>query len=156
MEPKIIEKPEFKIVGLEITTTVQECMGDKQRITQLWKNFMSRLGEIKNQVNGKVHYGYSITISKKECSFRHIACVEVSEFEDVPEDMVKETVPASKYAVWTHKGDIKRIGETYGRLYEKDMPESGLMQKEFWFELYDDRFNENTEDSECDIYVAVE
>ncbi len=151
---EIKEKGEFKVVGIEIKTNVQECI-DNNPHPKLWGDFMERVGEIKNRV-GEIYYGVSKEISKQECSFTSMACVEVSSLEDIPEGMVGKTVPASKYAVFEHKGKVEDLTKTYERLYEKDMPKTGLKQKDIWLEVYDDRFKVDSEDSVMEIWVSVE
>ena len=69
---------------------------------------------------------------------------------------MKETVPASKYVVFTHKGPIANIKDTYAAIHEKHMPATGLKQTGTWFELYDERYKDGGEDSETDIYCSVE
>lgn len=151
---EIKEKPEFKVVGKEIETTVQECMTNNPH-PKLWTDFMQHLSKIQNRV-GNIFYGVSKEISKKDCNFTSMACVEVSDLGNIPEGLVGKTVPSSKYAVFEHKGKVEDLTKTYQRLYEKDLPASGLKQKDIWLEVYDDRFKENSEDSVMEIWVAVE
>jgi AraC family transcriptional regulator len=154
MEYKIVNKPEIKLIGIECLTDVEECSGPNNPAKALWKKFMERLGEIKHR-KGTLFYGASFVTG--ECSFRYMAAVEVENFEDIPEGMVKATAPPEKYAVWTHKGRLETLKNTYGYLYEKGMPESGLKQKkDFWLEMYDERFKEDSDDSEMDLYIPVE
>ena len=154
MEYKIVEKQEFKVVGMDCQTSVQECMGEANKLPALWEKFVGKVNEVKNRSDAKVFYG--LCLAGEECSFKYTACVEVSDFEDVPEDMVKETVPSAKFAVFTHKGKLSELGKTYEEIYEKGMPESGLKQKKIWLELYDERYGKDSDDSEIDIYVEVE
>jgi len=152
METK--EIPELKVIGLEITTTVQECATNNPH-PKLWRDFMKRVDEIKNRV-GTNFYGICIETSKQECNFTSMACVEVEDLSSIPEGMVSKTVPASKYAIWTHKGKLDNLTDTYKELYEKTIPESGLKPKTIWLELYDERYKHDSEDSEFDICVQVE
>lgn len=149
----VIEKGEMKVVGMEIDTSVQECI-ENNKCPGLWEDFMKRASEIKNRKDEKVCLGASKVTG--ECSFKYIACVEVTDFEDIPEGMVQWTIPASKYAVYTHKGKVINLSKTYAYLYEKVMPQSGLKQKDVWIEHYDERFKEDSDDSEMDILISVE
>lgn len=152
METK--EKEEFKVVGLEITSSVQECI-DNNPHPKLWEDFMKRVGEIKNKV-GDIYYGYSKEISKKDCTFKSMACVEVSDLDNIPKGMTGVVVPASKYAVFEHKGKVEDLTDTYKKLYEEDMPATELKQKEVWLEVYDHRFRMDSDDSVMEIWVSVE
>jgi len=151
---EIKEKGEFKVVGLEIETTVQECMNNNPH-TKLWEEFMKQVWKIKNRA-GPEFYGVCISINEKECKFKSIACVEVSSLDNIPEGMVGEIVPASKYAVYEHKGKISGISDTYAKLYEEEMPKSGLKQKEVWLEVYDERYKHESDDSIMEIWCSVE
>jgi AraC family transcriptional regulator len=154
MEHKIKEKPEFKVVGMEITSTVQECMTNNP-YPALWEKFMGRVHEIKNRVNEKECWGPCFTISEKECSFRSLAAVEVSSCEDIPEGMKCETIPANKYAVFEYKGVLKDLNSFYGEIM-KYLEEKGLKENGFWTEFYDERFIPNSEDSMMEIWCGIE
>ncbi len=150
---KIVEKEAFKIVGMEIETTVQECIEDS-KLSSLWERFMARFLEVKDKVNEGTHFGACFVTG--ECSFKYLAAVEVTSFDNIPQGMVKAEIAASKYAVFTHKGPLSKLNETYGKLYEKDMPESGLKQKNFWFEFYREKVYEESPNVELELWIAVE
>lgn len=154
MEMRKDEKESFRVVGISVPTSVQECI-ENNKIPKLWEDFMKRLGEIKNKVNEKIFYGLSLVTG--ECSFNHIACVEVSSLDGVPEGMVGKEVPKAKYAVWTYKGKMPGLTEAYRWLYEEGMPKSGLKQKkDIWLEKYDERFKDDSDDSIMEIWIPVE
>ena len=156
MEHKIKEKPEFKVVGIEIKSTVQECMTNNP-FPALWEKFMTRIPEIKNRVNEKEFWGPSFEINKEECSFRSLASVEVSECneDEIPEGMKCETIPTNKYAVFEFKGILKDLNEFYGKIMEY-MKEKGIKENGFWMEFYDGRFIPNSEDSVMEIWCSIE
>ncbi len=153
MKPVIVEKPEFKIVGLKCTTTMST-----NSIHLLWENFNKRCSEVKN--------GYNLWVGVcpwAECEnfdndtpFEYIAGRAVENFDDVPEGMMTWTVPAAKYAVFTHKGCLESLSETYKYIYcvwaeETDM----VLDKADQLEIYDERFKFGQEDSEFDILIPV-
>jgi AraC family transcriptional regulator len=147
---EILEKNEFKLVGYDIETSVQGCSAV---LPDLWIKFMQDLDKIKGK---KGEYNYGLCRVTGECSFRYVASVEVENFDGVPEGMVKEVVPPQKYAKFTHRGKLTELGKTYWKIQSKLLPESGLKQKkDFWFELYDDRFDQISDDSEMDIYIPI-
>ena len=152
MEYKILEKPGFRVVGVSVNTTVQNAPKD---CPVIWEEFMKRYKEIKNYVGGMKNYGVCFEKSKEKCEFQYIACCEVSEFENIPENMVMAEVEKSKYAVFTHKGKLEKLGETYGGIMEI-FKEKGLKQKPFWFEFYDHRWKGDKPDSLMEIWCAIE
>lgn len=144
-----ITKEEFKIVGLDCETSVQQC---KEVLPQLWEKLMQRFQEIKETIDEKTMYG--VCYEGKGNNFRYIAAVKVKDFKELPEGMVKETMPASKYAKFTHKGKIDKIGETYYQI-ENQLKKEGIREKGIWIEIYDERFKDGQEDSETDILVMI-
>jgi len=160
MEPKIVTKEEFKVIGMECKTTLKD-----NKIPDLWQRFMPRMGEIKNKVNPKVGYGVcrnegNICFDSftDETEFESLACFEVSSFDYVPAGMVTRTIPKNRYAVFTHKGELANLRETYGYIYGTWLPGSGygLVKEGYDFELYDERFDPaDQKNSETDIYIPI-
>lgn len=144
-------KKSFKVVGIEVETTVQECMSKDNPCPKLWEDFMKRYKEIKNTVGGTM---YGLCIATGECSFKYVACMEVRNFSSVPKGMVKHDVPAGKYYVHEHKGTLDKLGEAYGMLTEKFKKE-GIKETGIWFELYDERFKLDSDDSIMEIWCAI-
>ncbi len=158
MEHKVIEKEEFLVVGMPIKISLKDP-DYKKKIKGSWERFMPRVAEIKNRKN-ELFYGtcnISEGIEGDECSFESIAGVEVSSAEDIPEGMKAQKVPAAKYFVVTHKGKIEDIGNTYYAI-EQEMKKLNLKEDKdkIFFELYDERFKPDSDDSEVDIYSALE
>ena len=151
---EIKEKDEFMVVGLEIKSSVQECMKNNPH-PKLWEDFMKRVDEIKNK-KGDIVYGVSEEISKENCDFYSMACIEVEDLDNIPEGMKGKVVPKSRYAVFEHKGKANDLTETYRKIYEEGMPKSGLKQKKIWLEVYDDRYIHDSDDSLMEVWVSVE
>ena len=116
MDYKEVKKPAMKFVGIGIDTSVQDASQDCPKV---WREFMKRCKEIKNYVGGMKNYGVCINPDPGECTFRYIACAEVSGFENIPEGMEKVEVPAENCFVFIHKGNLSKLGETYGRIMEE-------------------------------------
>ena len=155
MEPKIISRDEFNVVGMEIITTLKENQ-QQQTIPQLWGRFIPRCKEIKDGNNPHVAYGLCFG-TEPDKEFSYVAGVEVSSLDDVPEGMVSRTIPASKYAVFTHKGPFKNLGETYTYIYGTWIPKSGhQLYQPFDFEYYDERSTyPDGPNTEVDIYIPI-
>ena len=158
MEPKIVTKDGFKIVGMKI---FGENTNDE--IKELWNKFIPRIDKIKHRLNKDItkDISYGMCYPSEEMNesgeFEYIASVEVSSLGDVPQGMVGRTIPRQKYAVFTHKGVVDRIKETYKYIYGTWQPKSGCeLVRAPDFEYYDERFDaDNQEDSEMDIYIPI-
>ncbi len=152
MEPRIVSREAFKVVGLKYYGN-----DPKNNCPQLWQEFMKRYAEIKNAIPISESYGLMCTGEEDyvDGKFDYIASVAVSGLEDIPEGMVGAEVPAATYAVFTHKGKLDRIDDTYEYIYgtwfqNSEYEPVGSNE----FELYDERYTGN-DDSEFDIYIPV-
>ena len=152
LKPRMVKKDAFKVVGLKY-------YGDdpKNNCPKLWKSFFERIGEIENQTGKMESFGLMCTGEEvlKNDLFDYIACVEVTDFGKIPEGMTAAEVPEAMYAVFTHKGSLDNLQQTYEYIYGTWFPKSGYepvgMNE---FEYYDTRFT-GEEGSELDIYVPV-
>ena len=162
MEPRFIELPEKKVVGLG-AKFISILSADKTNmavIPQLWGQFMGRFGSIRNK-KSDVCYGVVEDSPGKGSGARkdelfYIACVEVSDFGSVPQGMIHRTVPAGRYAVFTHKGVLGRLGQTMKFIYESWLPKAPVKLRDApEVEMYDERFVPNSENSEFDILLPI-
>ncbi|MBC8330845.1 MAG: GyrI-like domain-containing protein [Anaerolineae bacterium] len=153
MQPKFVTKPAMTVVGLSYVGK-----NENNEIPQLWGQWNMRAGEIKNRT-GFCAYGacFAAAESAGEGEFEYVACIEVSEIADIPDGMLMRQIPAHKYAVFTHKGKLHTLPDTYKYIYETWLPQSGLELHEdkFDMELYDERFVLDSDSSEFDILVAI-
>jgi AraC family transcriptional regulator len=154
MDATILTKQAFKIIGIRYFGE-----NKNKEITQLWDVFLPRMESIKSRINNTVSYGvcYPVEGKSNDAAFEYIAAVEVSDLQDIPAEMVGKTIPTQKYAVFTHKGSVDKILETYQAIYAAWQPKSGYeLIKAPDFEYYDERFNpDHPEASELDIYIPI-
>ena len=150
MVPKIVEKAEFKIIGMEYSSKVTE-----DSIPKLWSRFTPRCKEINNKVNPEQALG--ICFSSKNGDFTYIAGFEVDDITTVPSEMVSKTITGQTYAIFTHKGPVDTISKTMQEIYERFLKANGLEPVDAPdFELYDHRFiSPNHEESELDLYIPI-
>ena len=88
--------------------------------------------------------------------FTYLAAFPIDDPDHAPEGLETRAIPANHYAVFTHRGPVVRIKDTYEEIYGNWMPKSGYVTAEGpEFELYDERFDEKTMSGEVDIYVPV-
>ena len=154
MEPKIVRKPSFHVVGMAGSFTPSTNSG----IPALWARFAPRMDTVPNRID--VHsFGVCVpanTVAAGDTSFTYIAAVEVGRSDALPDGMIALTVAASRYAVFTHAGPITRIADTVKQVWGAWLPASRhrrLPSPDF--EYYDDRFDPATGEGEVDIYVPI-
>ena len=153
MEPKYVTKPAMTMVGFSYVGK-----NENNEIPQLWGQWNARAAELKNRT-GMCAYGACFTQVEGagEGEFEYVAGMEVSDLADIPEGMVARQIPDYKFAVFTHKGKLHTLPETYKFIYETWLPQADveLHPDKFDMELYDDRFVLDSDESEFDILVAV-
>jgi AraC family transcriptional regulator len=149
MEPKIVSRPAFRVVGLKY-----RGKNENNEIPRLWQAIGPRVREIKNIADDHVAYGISANMDESTGEFDYVAAFEVSTSEDIPEGMVCFEVPGGKYAVFSTT--LPKIGETFHSAYHSWLPESGYQAAGGpEFELYDERFDVQDSSSEFDLYIPV-
>ena len=152
MNYKQIDSKAIKIVGMGGDTSIANAPKD---CMLTWMNFMQKFGEVEKVTNPNIMYGVCFTKSKQDCTFHYIAGVEVSEFGEAKDGFEQIDLPATTYLVFTHKGKLDTLGQTYDAIM-KETFNSGKKQKEFWIEYYDERYDKESNDSEFDIWIAIE
>jgi len=156
MEPKIITKPGFTLVGLRYFGK-----NENLEISHHWERFNQRVRELGGLPNetGNAAIGLCITPEDESIdgAFEYVAGLPVTEAEDVPEDFVVRHVPEQTYAVFAHKGDLPSLQKTYEYIYETWLPQSNYkLAGKMDFEYYNADFKDFAPDSVFYIYVPVE
>jgi AraC family transcriptional regulator len=161
LTPQLVEKPELKIIGLEATfiSGLSPDATNFQVIGPLWGQFMARANQVPNRLGGEM-YGVMFDPPagqrKHPHEMQYVAGVRVSSTAEVPDGMVARTVPATTFAVFTHRGTIKTIGDTLADIYRVWLPQSGYQRSGIAdIELYDHRFHMDRADSEMEYWVSV-
>ncbi len=156
MEPVIVQKPEFTIVGLAGPSSQAN-----NRIPALWGAFLPRAWEVKDPVPGGGSYGIceylDVKTMDENTEWTETVGTEAYGKAPLPPGMVKKTVPARRYAVFCHKGSLDTLGTTYDYVYKTYLPKSGLsLAQADDFEYYDQRFNPgDPAHSEMFIYIPL-
>ena len=129
-------------------------------IPKLWDSFMKRSEEIKSR-RGPVDIGLCEAIpdpavKRHPDEFFYMAGTEVDRIDNVPTGMIVKTVPAGRYAVFTHKGKLDKLEHTMNYIFGSWLPKSGEELRDAPdLEIYDHRFKYGSDDSELDIYIPV-
>ena len=154
MEPHIVEMPTLQIVGLSGRFTP----GSTLKIGALWERFAPRIDQVPHR-RGQETYGVCLDPTSTpggEMEFTYLAGVAVERLDLLPTGMVATSVAASRYAVFTHRGHISRIGVTLKAIWAEWLPASSVRPiAAADFEYYDHRFDPRTGDGEVDVYVPI-
>lgn len=136
--------PEIKAAGLRGQTTVRD-----NSLPELWSRFMGIVEQVPNRTAGGRGFGIceacqegnTIYRMTDEVRFSEVVSVEVDSFEGLSAPFVPKVIEGGRYAVFTHKGSLDSLIETFRYIWGTWM----LNTKEELdsrqdFECYDGRF----------------
>ena len=123
-------------------------------IPRQWDDFV-KLGELPGQV-GRTAYGAICGGDPKTQTMEYMVAVEVKSFDAIPRDLGRMRVPAVRYAVFRHEGNVATIRETWKQVFEGWLPKSGLQSAQTPdFEVYGEHFDGTTGEGGVEIWLGV-
>ncbi len=147
---------EKKLIGQIIKTSLAN-----NRTFELWKKFMPRRREIKNNLNTDLiamqlyDKDYFKNFDPK-IEFEKWATVEVKNFDDVPNEMETFTLKAGVYAVFLHNGAASEGEKTFRYIFEKWLPGSEFeLDGRPHFEILGEKYKNEDAASEEEIWIPV-
>ncbi|WP_078596267.1 GyrI-like domain-containing protein [Evansella clarkii] len=158
MSARVVTKKAFSIAGYEFKANLQEI--EEQ---ELGKQTLARLKEngelVKSKVGEQIYlvqvYDMKPNFDPMVDPFTQVIGYEISEAEDLPEDMILHTVPENKYVTVTHEGLEKDLARTYDYLYGTWMKLNNCQPAGYDFEIWDNRYKPGKPENEIDLYVAI-
>lgn len=159
VHPQIVTMPEIKVTGIRGETTLSDI-----KLRELWNQVNHMHRDIPHLVEGGRGFGICEACNENTLYtmndwvlFTEVAGYEVDSFEDLPPQFVRKILPAGKYAVFTHRGSLRMLPQTFDYIWgtwflttdeELDWRED--------FELYDNRFlGYDHPESEIDLYIPI-
>jgi AraC family transcriptional regulator len=156
VEPRIISKDAFYVIGVELKTTTQNGRNFEE-IPAFWEKIIANglLEKIPNKRDAYISLGICMDM-KEDGSFLYIIGTEVTSTENLPDGMVVKLIPSATYAVFTARGEIPSSIQKMVRYINKEwLPESNYqLANTPDFELYDERSMSGA-NVEVEIYVPV-
>ena len=145
MEPKIVTKPAFTVVGL-----MYHGKNENNEIPQVWDKLNPRYEEIQHRVGP----AYGVCGEMEDNGrFHYLAGFEVTTALDLPPGMEKWDVPQQQYAIFPCT--LKTIHETYQYIFDTWLPQSGYARADGPdFEFYGEEFNMATGEGMA-VYLPV-
>lgn len=152
MEPEVITSSAFLVAG-----ALYEGKNENQEIAVMWSAFDPKIKTIK-AVAGTPTYGVcEMDGSLPDGAFRYVAGVQIARPEDAPPEFFQINVPAGKYAVFKHIGSLEGLHQTYDRIYNEWLPQSGLKRAPGPdLEVYTQEFDDFKPNSVLHLWVPVE
>lgn len=164
VEPSITELPEMTVVGYgaNFICIMSPDRNNEKIISPLWDRFFEDSHLIKNRTSKRT-IGYCIPLERSNSPRNHadecyyMACAEIGNRNEIPSGMEVRSVSSGKYAIFTHKGKLDQLEYTLRYIYGPWLLKSkAQLRNEPDLEIYDQRFNPDSEDSEFDICIPIE
>jgi len=139
-----------------------EMSYSNNRTIELWRSFMPRKKEIRNQVGSEL---YSMQIYTSVFDFQNFnqndtftkwAAIEVTDFEHIPKEMESYTLKGGLYAVFTYKGSSIDFQRTFQSIFDVWLPNSDYqIDDREHFELLGEKYKNESPDSEEEIWIPI-
>ncbi|KHF39271.1 AraC family transcriptional regulator [Halalkalibacter okhensis] len=161
LEPKILIKPAFHVIGYELITKNKDGQNNID-IPEFWQQYIqNKLGAtIPNPIRKNEELGICTEFFPESGEFVYVIGMEVEKGTQAPEGMVYKSFPELEYAVFTtppstEKAFVSSIQSTWNYIFTTWFPQSGYEHHgSIEFELYDERCY-GSENKEIDIYIPV-
>lgn len=163
MEPRIIKKDKFCLIGYSIITKNVEGENNTD-IARFWNEYMSdgRMEKLHSQefVSNQAEYGACLPVDANG-NFKYLIAVETKNAKNILNEFVTYNVNEQEYAVFTTpKANThtftQKIQQTWNFIFEKWLPHSPYSYDSngIDFELYDERCYAD-DGKVIDIYIPI-
>ena len=133
MKPRIVSKDEMKFVG-------PVYYGDNKNgeISSFWERHFGAVVDLPLRIgDGCFGICFHTRDYEEQGLFHYMPAVEVAGFERIPPEAVGKIIPAHRYAVFTHKGAVTTLMETYRYIFGTWLPDRKYEpDSSFDFEYY--------------------
>ena len=160
MTPKIVDQPEFSIIGIQVRTSNAKEMTGQGDIPRQWNKFYKEgiADKIPNKVDSTIYAVYTNYASDYNGEYDFIIGMKISTASDVPPGMIVKKIPSGRFAIITSaKGPVEQVvPQTWQRVYSLDESKQlgGARAYKADFELYDQR-SQNPQDAQVDLYIGL-
>lgn len=155
MKPRIQTLSEKKLVGKRLKMSFADY-----KVGELWSSFMPRRKDISNKLREDlislvVYAANHFADFKPTNKFERWACVEVSNFENVPTEMETFVLHGGLYAVFDYKG-LNTDNSIFQYILGTWLPSSDyLLDDRPHFEVLGNKYKNNDPNSEEEIWIPI-
>ena len=152
LEPRFVEGERMRIAGLRGHFKREEI----DRIPAQWQR-LAAMGEIAGRVS-RVEYAVVLMVGDG-CDY--VSGYEVEPSAELPAEFYSVNLPGERYAVFAHEGHVSKMRYTFGAIFDRWLPESGMevvrsIESTPWcLERYGERFQPQTGMGDVEIWVPV-
>lgn len=155
MTPRIINANAKKLIGIRITLSIAQ-----DKTAALWKSFMPRRKEIPNPVSKdlislQLYPSNYFNAFHPTREFEKWACIEVTDFDQVPIHMEPLLLSGGLYAVFDYKGSSTDTS-IFQYIFGSWLPDSDYkLDDRPHFEVLGERYKNNDPSSEEEIWIPI-
>ena len=155
MKPRIEVIKEKMLIGNRLTMSLAN-----NRTGELWRSFMPRRREISkpisnNLISMQVYKPTYFTEFNPAAEFEKWAAIEVSDYNNVPEDLETFTLAGGLYAVFDYRG-LSTDSSIFQYIFGTWLPNSDyLLDNRPHFEILGDKYKNDDPTSEEEIWIPV-
>jgi AraC family transcriptional regulator len=149
-KPRIVQHPALLLVGV----SHKYAHGDNSAIPGQWQEFGPRLGHIPGQA-GNTAYGVVYNMDDAD-NYEYLCAVEVSGFDDAPDELTRLRLPEQTYAVFRHDGHVSGVQATCAAIWGSWLPASDREPADSpFFERYGDSFDPVTGNGGLEVWLPL-
>ncbi|MBA2612988.1 MAG: GyrI-like domain-containing protein [Bacteroidetes bacterium] len=156
MQPRIETLAQKKLIGKKLIMSIANNATFK-----LWQAFMPVRKEIKNKLSNDL---FSIQVYPPTFNFKNFditieftkwAAIEVSDFNEVSDNMESFILPGGLYAVFDYKG-LSTNAKIFEYIFSTWIPNSNyVVDNRPHFELLGEKYKNNDPSSEEEIWIPI-
>lgn len=147
---------EKKLVGNRLKMTFAN-----NKTVELWRNFMPRRREIKNNMTSEMismqvyEESFDFVNFNSQTLFEKWATVEVGDFDNIPDKMEPFLLVGGLYAIFIHKGSSTDTSP-FHYIFTTWLPKSNyLLDRRPHFEVLGEKHKNTDPDSEEEIWIPI-
>ncbi len=156
MVPRIETLSAKKLIGKRLTMSYSA-----NKTFELWRSFLPHRKKIHNCVSSDLYSVQTYPPSffdnfSPDTEFEKWAAVEVADFVDVPDDLLKFNLPGGLYAVFVYKGLPGAASKFFQYILGDWLPNSDYKPDDRpHFELLGAKYKNDDPDSEEEIWIPI-
>jgi len=154
IQPRIERLTQKKLIGKRLKMSLAN-----NKTFDLWKSFMPRRKEILNSLNNvmislQVYYE-PVRLGDLNQEFEKWALVDVSDFENVPNEMETFNLESGLYAVFHYKG-LNTDNRIFIYIFSDWLPKSDYeLDERPHFEILGEKYKNGDPNSEEEIWIPI-
>ena len=159
MDPKIVERDGFTVVGISVRTSNAKEMTADGMIGKQWGRLMQEnlLEKIPNKADQNIVAVYTDYASDHNGEYTYVLGARVTSDAEVPVGMVAKKIPAGRFAVFTSEKGAppKVVPELWTKI--NSLPQNAVGADRAYradFEIYDERAAD-PQNLQMDVYVGI-